>query len=157
MNDFCYKSKEYNKNKSLLSYGFLKPIKTEVKNMKTVEMQKLDITKYVGTMTEIVKAELIQSKFGKVIKIETAEIPLKDNDKLPEGKKLRASILIGVSEQEDGSFAIVKDSASEKFCLGHSVKISDLPDNLSVGDLIKNFDGKKVVCQSTPSGFLTIV
>lgn len=147
-----------NKNKSLLSFGFIPPIvknRTEFKNMKKIEMEKLDVSKYVGTKAQIVKAEVIETKYGKCLKVETNPIPLTDGDKLPDGKIFRASILLSFAEK-DGEIFIGTDSKLDKFCKEHKISTADIPDDVKVGDLIKCFDGVKVICQKSKTGFLEI-
>lgn len=124
--------------------------------MKTVEMPKLDITPYVGTKTEIADAQVINAKFGKAIKVETAVIPLQGNDKLPEGKNLKASVILGLVELESGELAIGKDTKADLFCKNHKIDVSVIPDGITVGSVLSCFIGKKVVCQKNEAGYLTI-
>lgn len=124
--------------------------------MKRIETPKLDVTKYVGTKAEIVSAEVINSKFGAVIKVETNPIKLIDGDKLPEGKLLTGSTVLGLIER-NGKFVIGIDSKADKFLQGHNVNIEkDISDDLKVGDRIKVLDGKPVVLQKNNNGFLEI-
>jgi hypothetical protein len=141
---------------NLLSYGFLKPLKMDVHKMETKEMPKFDASPYVGTKTEIVKAELVRQKYGLALKVETAIIPLKDGDTLPNDKHLTASILLSFSIDDDGKMYIGKDSKMDKFCIAHKVDKSKIPDEIKAGDLVKAFEGIKVTCQLSDNGFLTI-
>ena len=143
--------------KNLNYYGISLSLMTEKNKMRTKEMPKLDVTPYVGTKATIVKAEVIKTKFGIAIKIETNPISLNEGDSLPEGVLLRASVLLGISQDQNGLF-IGKDSKVEKWLKNHKIDIAKIPDNLKVGDLVKVFEGINVVCQKNPdSMFLSIV
>jgi hypothetical protein len=128
----------------------------EKTKMKRIEMQKLDVTPYVGTKAQIVKAELIETKFGKAIKLETNTIDLKEGDTLPEGQQLRASMILGLIEDSEGDLSIGIDSKTDKFCKTHKVNMESIPNELAVGDLIKAFEGIYVVCQKNKNGYLEI-
>jgi len=145
----------YLKNKSLYAYGFKNPIR-EINKMKKIDNPKFDVTPYVGTKTEIVKAEIKQMKFGKVILVETAPIPLKAGSNFPDGKILRASVLLPLIESDDGQIVIAKNSKTDIFMETYKIDSAKIPDDLSVGSLIKEFEGKKVTCQKSETGFLTI-
>lgn len=129
----------------------------EMYEMKRIETPKFDITKYVGTKTQIAKAEIIKSKFGYAIKVESMPIKLIGGDRLPDGKILRASIILGfVLNNEDGSWCIGKDSNLDNFLTGHKIDASSIPDNIKSGELIRAFEGLPVVCQKSKTGYLEI-
>lgn len=124
--------------------------------MKRVEMERIDCKKYVGTKAQIVTAEVTKVKFGTVIKVQTNPIELKDGDKLPDGKHLSGSIMLGLQETDDG-LAIGIDSKADKWLKSHGVDVvKDIPDGLKEGDQCKALLGKDVVLQVNSGGFLEI-
>jgi hypothetical protein len=144
----------------LTDYGFTHPLrkqKTEVNKMQRKETPKLDVTKYIGRKAQIVSAEIIQSKFGLCLKLDSEAIRLEQGDTLPEGKIFRASLLLGFNKNPDGSCYIGENSALDKFMKSKSVKPSDIPDSINAGDRIKAFEGVHCVTQKSKTGFLELV
>ena len=129
----------------------------EVENMKREEMKKFDVTKYVGTKATIVSAEVIATKYGEAIKCQTNPIDLKDGDKLPDGKLLSASILLGLQKNDDGELFIGIGSKIDKWLEGKGINVEkDFPESVKVGSRIANLEGLEVVCQKNENGFLEI-
>jgi len=129
----------------------------EAKNkMKKQEMEKFDVTKYVGTKTQIAKAEVKRTKFGLAIVVETMPLTLIDGDTMPEGKILRASTMLSIIENPDGTQAIGNGSKADNFLKAHKISAEKIPETLNEGDLIKAFDNVFVICQKNDKGFLTI-
>lgn len=146
---------------TLNDFGFINPIYNKNRSwdkMKIIEVPKLDISPYVGAMTQIAKAEVCQGQFGKFIKVETSPIKLNAGDSLPDGVLLRASVILGLLEQENGELAIRKGSKTEEWMKSHNVDIRKIPDDIKLGDMIKAFEGIRVVVQKQEGNinFLTI-
>jgi len=121
------------------------------------ETKKLDVTKYVGTKTKIEKASVEMSKYGRVLKIESEPIPLKDGDKLPKDAKLTASVILGIVCDADNNYYIGIDTRADKWLLSHGLTENDINViSLNVGDVVKQLIGKEVVCQKNENGFLEI-
>lgn len=120
-------------------------------------MERIDVTKYVGDDVKIVSAIFEDSKYGRVLKVETAPIPFKEGDTLPEGKKLIASNLLSIMRDEkDDVYYIGKESKTEKFLLGKDIDIEkDIP-TPEVGKTVKALIGLTVKVQKKDSGFLEI-
>ncbi len=124
--------------------------------MKRVELLKIDVDKYVNDKAQIVSAEVVKLKFGTVIKVLTNPLELKGDDKLPEGRHLTGSILLGLVDSDEG-LAIGIDGKSEKWLIAHGVDVTkDIPDDLKIGDQCKALLGKDVVVQKNTGGFLEI-
>ena len=125
--------------------------------MKRIELPRLDVVKYVGTESEIVISEIRQAKFGAVLFLETAMIPLKKGDSLPEGKHLTASVMLGLTtDEKTGELCVGIDTKTDKFFKNKGVNPESLPSDLKIGDEVTVFVGKKVICQKNQSGFLEI-
>lgn len=144
------------KNKKLNAYGFKNPIR-EKNKMEIIDVPKIDVTKYVGTETTIESAEVINAKHGEVLKLKTKSIDLKGDDKLPTGKQLTASIMLGLQKSEDGNFKIGKDTKLHKFMIKHNIEADSIPDSLKVGDTVNAFVGLEVECQKSKNDYLEIV
>lgn len=150
----------------LLSFGINNPLypdairnKTtdEVEKMKRQELEKFDVTKYVGTKAQIVVAEVRSGKYGEVIFLQTNPIPLKDGDKLPDGKQLSASIMLGLHKADNGELVVGVDSKTDKWLKGKGINVEkDFPDTVAVGTELKALLGKQVTCQKNENGFLEI-
>jgi len=137
-------------------YGPIKYKKYGCGNMERKEIEKLDVTPYVGEKSEIVKAEVLSLRFGPVIKLETGPIPLKGNDSLPDGKIFRASLLLGLMTDDNGNYFIGIGTKLDKFIQAHKIDCKKIPDILAPGDLVHAFEGIKVICQKSATGFLEI-
>lgn len=157
MKDKEFKScHNYTRNTNLLSFGF-KPLNDGSKKMEIKNLPKLDVTKYIGTETEIVKAEVIKTKYGLCIKVESAPIPLKDGDTMKDGSLFTASILLNVYfDEENDCHFIATESKTAKFIHEHDINIADIPEKLSIGMILKAFEGKTVICQKSVNGYLEI-
>lgn len=143
-------------HKKLSYWGIINPIMTEKTKMKTKETPKFDVTPYIGIDAEIVKAEVKQTKYGLSILLETNRIDYKKGSKMPSKDfVLRASKILGLMTDEAGLLYIGVGTKTHKFCLDHKVDIEGIKENLVEGDLLHNFDGIKVKCQASESGFLT--
>ena len=124
--------------------------------METRKLEKLDVTKYVGTDAKINKAEFQELKYGKCIFIETTPIPLIDGDTLPENAELKASIILPLQEDEkDDTVFIGEDTKAEKFIKAKGLKVEDVPD-FELGASLEMFLGIEVKCQKNDRGFLEI-
>lgn len=133
-------------------------LKQEREKMKTIKTEKLDVTKYVGTKADIVVSEIRNSKFGLVLFLQTNPIELKGDDKLPEGKLLSASIMLGFVEDKDGNLAIGENTKLDKFLKAKDIDSeNDIPDSIEEGTVVKKFLGMEVTCQKNDNGFLEIV
>lgn len=154
LTDFGFREKYLTLSEMRILFG--KKFK-DVRKMEERETPHLDVTKYVGTKTTIVKAEVKQGKFGKFIMLETAPIDLIDGDKLPTGIYLRGTKILGLFEDDKGIF-IGKESKTSTWLRENKVKIADIPDDLEVGDLIKCLEGIKVTVQKNEDNpmFLSI-
>lgn len=124
---------------------------------KRLPMEKIDITKYVGHKCRIETAEIKESKFGRVIYLETENIPFQDGDSLPDNKKLSASKMLSIKFSEENGCYIGINSETDKFCQAKNIDVeNDLPENLDLGVKLDAFIGKEVVCQKNENGYLTI-
>jgi len=150
---------EFNIYDPLITEKEIKKIKTRrrLRKMKREETKKFDVNPYVGEKSKIVKAEIISGKFGEVMYIETDTIPLKGDDTLPDDKKLRASIMLGVQKNDDGELTIGIDTKADKWLKSHGVDVEkDLPEKVVVGTQLKVLIGKEVTAQKNENGFLEI-
>lgn len=123
--------------------------------MERKETEKIDVTKYVGTQTEIVLAQYKTLKYGKVIFLQTAVIPLKDGDKLPNDSELTATKILSLFEDKDGNAFIGIDSKTDKFLKVKKINVENLPE-FEDGLKIPEIERIKVICQKNESGFLEI-
>lgn len=144
--------KEQLKNNNLSHY--LNTDKEE-NNMKRTELPKLDVTKYVGTKTRIEVAEVREAKFGTILFVETSAIPFKDGDSLPDGRTLKASIMLGFSKEGD-ELTVGIDSKLDKFLKAKGVNVEGIPDSISIGDSVVALIGTEVIAQKNQGGFLEI-
>lgn len=125
--------------------------------MKTEELPKLDVTKYVGTDTEVVSAAILTTRYGRCLKVQTAEILLKGGDTLPDDKKLSASMLLGFHENAVGETIVARDGKLDTWLKGHKLSGKDIPDGIQDGEQIQKLLGMKVKVQKNSKGFLEIV
>ena len=123
--------------------------------MKSEKLEKLDVTKYVGTETAVNKAEFRELKHGKCIMLETAPIPLKDGDTLPDGAELKGSIILPLHENKDNEIIIGEDTKTDKFIKAKGLSVADVPD-YEQDSTIEMFIGLKVIVQKNDRGFLEI-
>lgn len=125
--------------------------------MERKEMEKLDVTKYVGEDTKVSTAEFREMPHGKVIFLESETIPFKENDTLPNDTKLTATLILPLRESEDGSVHIGIDSKTDKFLSSKKVDISkDIPD-FELGKSIESLVGLKCKAQKNERGFLSLI
>lgn len=97
----------------------------EQKNIKTKQERKnIDLTGYIGRKAKIVSAEIIDTKYGQALKVESEVV---DTVKVSDEKQieLRASKLFNLANDEDGSLFIIKESKADVFLSQFGL---DLPD-----------------------------
>jgi RNA binding exosome subunit len=82
-------------------------------SMPTVEMPKVDISGYIGNRVKIAKAEVIETQYGRAIRFETEIIDILGTKEKP--LEIKASKLIGIHQDESGTWGIAKDSKAEEF------------------------------------------
>ena len=125
--------------------------------MKRMETEKIDGDKYLGDDITIVSAEIITAEYGPCLKVESGVIPFKDGDTLPEDKKLTASVMLGLKEEDDGTLYVPIDGKADKWLKKHKVNVEkDIPDDIKVGDRIKKIEGMKGKVTVNSKGFLDI-
>jgi hypothetical protein len=125
--------------------------------MKEKELKLVDFSKYVGAKTKIAFADIRDSKFGPVLYLESKDIPYKADDKLPDGKPLRASVMLGLFVDENTQeFYIGAGTKASTFLKKKNISLDKIPDDLNYGDSVMALIGVPVVCQLNERGYLTI-
>src|SRR6056297_3013686 len=98
--------------------------------MKTKEVEKFDARKYVGKTVKIEKADIINTKYGLCLKIESEELE----------NNIRASSIFsfGTEEDENGilNHFIVKDGKLDKFLKARNLDGSVIDDNIFEGMVV---------------------
>lgn len=106
----------------------------ELENTRELDVQRLDVTEYIGTKAKIDRIQEMQGQYGYFVKIDTsilAEIGQGDNS-----IKLRASKLFNLIQDQDGNIGWGKDS-----------KLASFLKKMEVGHY-KDLAGKLVIVQS---------
>lgn len=117
--------------------------------MKRKQVEKVDTTKYVGQQTTIQNAEIVETRFGKALKVETPE--------LEENTGIKASTMFSFGHDEEEGYFIVEDGKLDKFLKSKGVDPEQIPDQVEKGVVVYPLIGLSAVVQkNTKNGYLEI-
>ena len=78
-----------------------------------VEMPKIDVTQYIGKKAKIVVAKVIETQYGRAIKLETEIIATEGTTE--KTIQIKATKLLGLQQNAEGVWGISKDSKAKEF------------------------------------------
>ena len=102
--------------------------------MERMKLGSIEAEQYIGEKTSIEKAYFITTDFGPAVKIESTPITLKGDDKLAEGKELRASNIFSLGEV-NGKVVVPEDGNLDNFMKKKKVDIAEMPEFVENEDI----------------------
>jgi hypothetical protein len=102
-----------------------------------IELEKIDVTPYIGKKVQVLDAKVIETQFGRAIKFETEVIANVGTDDKP--NFIKATKLLGLHQDKNSVWGIAKDSKAQEFFDKYKLKSH------------KDMLGKVVIVQTTES------
>lgn len=121
--------------------------------MERRELPKRDLNEYVGTKTLVEKSEVIETKFGLALRLESMNFSKEDEN------PLSASALFSFAvDKETGVYYIGEETKLDRFCSKKNIKIEEIPEDISKGMELPQFIGVPVVVQmNANTGYLELI
>lgn len=125
--------------------------------METRKVSSITPEHYIGQDVEVAEAKFLMLK-GPVIQLKSGVIALKENDKLPEGKELTASKLIGLKEDpSDKKVVLPEGGKGLEFFKGKGIDTSKIPDFVEGATIDVLIGMKCVVQKNEKTNYLDLV
>lgn len=124
-----------------------------VRNMETKELKKVDVRKYVGLKVKVEKAQIMNTKFGFCLKLESGEI---GEDKIKASRLLN----FGSEKDEQGviSYFVIKDSKLDNFLKVRGLDSSVIDDEIYEGLRVPKLEGLECITQiNEKTNFLDLI
>lgn len=120
--------------------------------MRTKEMEKIDVKKYIGRKVLIEKAEVVETKHGMCLKLESEVL-----EELKDDKFLRASLMLSFMKDDNGLF-VGEETRLDNFLKAKGVDPAVIPENVPAGVHIAELVGKECVVQlNTKTNYLDLI
>lgn len=126
--------------------------------MESRKVSSIEPKNYIGEDVSIMSAKFETMKNGPVIRLVSVVIPLKGNDKLPEGKVLTASKLLGLKEDSKDKVIVMPEGGNAiAFCEDKGIDVGKIP-TFKEGEEVEVFHGVECKVQKNDkNGFLDLV
>lgn len=144
---------KFESQSDLTHYG-IEPLrytkKRRVINMERKELPKIDFTQYVGTKTEVDKAEIIETRYGLALKLTSKP--------LDEKVDVRASSLYSFNKDDDGSYFIGVGTKLDNFLKTKKLDEEFIPEHIEKDMEVPMLRETPVVVQmNSKTGYLELV